>query len=174
MVPNHLFAPYPTKLIRPSQLRGLEHGDFVAQPYWFGCHATHVPGRPITNSVGHAVHRSTLQRVKLPEIVRRPSGLAVDLVLLSRRAVVTDIMIARPFDDRERLAHAYGIDLGARAVHSRSDINDALATFGKNPDCAGLILKRRAAAYPWLPIQSRPAWYWLLVQQPIELSAESH
>jgi hypothetical protein len=161
-----LRAGIPLRYVAPSQLEGLSRGAFVAQPLW-------QARRGVVEADGswHWSRRDhTLRRLPRQLFALRRCGLSLEIaVFKGRRIEVTDVMLAKPFAERHRIAAAYELQLHAEPVRSLEHVNQLYEHWASRDDCRGVLLKRTQAPYPWLPRYERLTPDWVAVHQPIEV-----
>ena len=152
----------------PSQLDGIERGLFAAQPLW-------IARRAVVEADGrwHWSRRDLTPR-ELPrcEHAIRRCGLSLEVaVLRGGRMVVSDVIIARPFWERNALAARLGFDLHAHPLRGIAQVNRLLDAWSRRRDCRGALLKRVDASYPWLPRYERRVPEWVALRLPIAIGA---
>lgn len=161
-------AGIPVSYADPSQLDGLADGAFAAQPLWRA-------RRAVVEADGswHWSRRDqTLRKIPRQHYAIRRCGLSLEIaVFKGRRIEVTDVMLAVPFDERQRIAAAYQLELHCEPVRSMEDINQLYDEWSAEDDRHGVLLKRVASPYPWLPRYERRTPDWVAVRQPIEEGA---
>lgn len=163
MAANLVFPARPVGLASCHQLRGLDDGAFVLQPQWQARRAVLRSDGRLYYRTGRPVRQRPWRDLKLPHV-----GLDLDLALLRDRAEVLDVMVARPFDQRRRMAERFGLQLRWHPVQDLDEVNSLLAMWLGSGQCTGVVLKRRDVPYPWFPFSDSYEPGWLQVTEPVE------
>ena len=137
------YPPQPVLYTEPSQLVGLEKGEFVLQPKWDGRRAVLMPDGTFRSKRNKAIDSEPWSKLPLPK-VKAP----LDLELMRDCVYVLDLMLPTPFDERKKIAAMLGLNLFDLDVTSVEQVNHCLREFKASGDCDGVILKRRNVNYP--------------------------
>lgn len=165
MIINQLHPALPVAYTEPSQLTGLEDGDYFCQPAWCGERVLVGPDGTLWDPRGPRRHGRRLADRYRP---LWDVGLTLDATLVPRAGLrLNDIVVARPLAERLGLARRYALETHQRRVRSVEEINALLAEWTFFQDCDGVLLKRGSVPYPWLPRGCRRLSTWLYATQPL-------
>jgi hypothetical protein len=138
-----IYPGNPVHFKVPSQLIGLEKGEFILQPKWDGRRAIYNPASGLWYKSGKLVDAKPWKNHKIQN-----TTVVQDLELMRDRAIILDIIIPGiTLGQRLKMAAALGLDIMWFPVSSATEVKAYFKQCRSSGICDGVVLKRKNSLY---------------------------